>query len=164
MSYNNSNRIMLFKKKNKSKIGEPPSEGLPLTMADDYNESLDAGTKPGWVDEEEEEGRLSVDVYQDDDNIIIKSTIAGVEPENLEITLNNDMLTIRGSREIAHEDTGRDYLYQECYWGSFSRSIILPVEVDINKIDAAIKNGILTITLPKVASKSKKKIRIKNTD
>jgi len=103
----------------------------------------------GETDELEEEGQLSVDVYQDKNNIIIKSTIAGVEPEDIDITFDNDMITIRGKRRKDLTIREEDYFYQECYWGSFSRSIILPVAVMEEKIKATIRNGILTISLPK---------------
>lgn len=119
--------------------------------------------QPEWIDQEQEEGQLSVDVYQDGPNIIVKSTIAGIEPEDVDISIVNDMLTIRGSRKQEKSQTGREYFFQECYWGAFSRSIILPVEVDVKKIDATIKNGILTIILPRLQTKtSKKGIKVKD--
>ena len=86
----------------------------------------------------------------------------GVEPEDIDISIVNDMLTIRGERKREHSHRGKEYFFQECYWGAFSRSIILPVEVDVKKIDAAIKNGILTIILPKITGKEKKRIKIKD--
>lgn len=105
------------------------------------------------------EAQLSVDVYEDDSNIIIKSTVAGVNPEDLEISISNDLLTIRGSRRQEEEVNDDNYYCRECYWGSFSRSIVLPREVDQKKIDATIKNGILTIKLPKKYKTSSIKIR-----
>lgn len=107
----------------------------------------------------EEEGQLSIDVYQTPDKLVIVSTIAGVKPEDIDITINNDMLTVRGKRERRKEIKDEDYLYSECYWGSFSRSIILPVEIELEKINAVIENGVLTVTLPK--AKITKKISIK---
>ncbi len=115
----------------------------------------------GIEEEIEEEGQLSVDVYQDKKNIIVKSTVAGVAPEDVDVSFDNDMLTIRGKRKKDLTVAEDNYFYQECYWGSFSRSIILPVDVDPTKINAAIKNGILTITLPKV---KKKDVNIKIKD
>jgi len=97
----------------------------------------------------EEDGQLSVDVYQDARNIYIKSTIAGVEPEDIDVSFDNDMITIRGQRRKDKTIREEDYFYQECYWGGFSRSIILPVDVQEDKINATIRNGILTIELPK---------------
>lgn len=95
------------------------------------------------------EGQLSCDVYQDEDNIIVKSTIAGVEPQNLDISVSNDLLTIRGFREMDEKITTEDFYCRECYWGAFSRSIVLPQEVDQNKTKATLKNGVLTVKLPK---------------
>ena len=99
---------------------------------------------------EEYEGQLSVDVYQTDDEIIIKSTIAGVEPDDLDIFLHDDMLTIRGKRSETEEQQTSEYFYKECYWGGFSRSIILPNEVNPDTIQAELENGILTIRLSKI--------------
>ena len=112
-----------------------------------------------WLDEDYEEGQLSIDVYQTPTEIIVKSTIAGVKPEDIDISINNDMLTIRGKREMQNTINDDHYLYRECYWGSFSRSVILPVEIEATKIDATLENGILTITLPK--AKNAKQISIK---
>lgn len=114
-----------------------------------------------WLKEDFEEGQLSIDVYETEKNIVIKSTIAGAKPEDLDITIDNDMLTIRGQRHDQAEKENRDYLYQECYWGSFSRSVILPVEVDAKKIDAALENGVLTIVLKKTKKAKKVGIKIK---
>src|SRR3990167_11362788 len=94
-----------------------------------------------WLDEDYEEGQLSVDVYQTKDAIVIKSTIAGVKPEDIDISINNDMVTIRGKREFDDSVQEDDYFYQECYWGGFSRSIILPVEIQPDKVQANLKNG-----------------------
>jgi HSP20 family protein len=112
-----------------------------------------------WLSEGYEEGQLSIDVYQTPDKIIVKSTIAGVKPEDIDISINNDMLTIRGKREMNEQIKEQNYLYRECYWGSFSRSIILPVEIETDKIEAFLENGVLTVTLPK--AKSAKEISIK---
>lgn len=122
-------------------------------------------TAPGaeerdWLNENYE-GQLSVDVYSTDKEIVIKSTIAGVQVEDIDISINNDMLTIRGERKQEIEDKLEDYYYQECYWGSFSRSIILPVEVDSNKVAASLKNGVLTIRLPKVRKTKNVSVKVK---
>jgi HSP20 family protein len=112
-----------------------------------------------WLSGDYEEGQLSIDVYQTPDKVFVKSTIAGVKPEDIDISINNDMLTIRGKREMSENIKTEDYLYQECYWGAFSRSIILPCEVKAEKIDAYLEDGVLTVVLPKV--KIKKDVRIK---
>jgi len=108
----------------------------------------------------ETEGELAVDVYQTDSDIIVQSTIAGVKPEDLDIAAENDVLTIRGKRESETKEEGKNYFYQECYWGAFSRQIILPEEVDPNRIEAAMKNGVLTIKLPKINRSKLRKIKV----
>jgi HSP20 family protein len=105
------------------------------------------------------EAQLSVDVFEDKSNIIIKSTVAGVNSENLEISISNDLLTIRGFREQDKEVDDSNYYCQECYWGAFSRSIILPCEVDQKKVDASITNGVLIIKLPKKYKTSSIKVK-----
>ena len=104
-----------------------------------------------WLnyEEAETEGQLAIDVFQTDKTIIIKSTIAGVRPEDLKISLHHDLLTIKGSRSIKESVSEEDYLFRECYWGSFSRSIILPTEVDSKRVEAELESGVLTITLYK---------------
>jgi HSP20 family protein len=114
-----------------------------------------------WLDEEYEEGQLSVDVFQTKDAILIKSTIAGVKPEDIDISINNDMVTIRGKREIDETISEDDYFYQECYWGGFSRSIILPVEIIAEKVEASLKNGVLTVKLPKAKKTQAFSIKVK---
>ena len=101
-----------------------------------------------WLDNEDE-GQLSVDVYQTKNEIIVKSTIAGVKPDDLDIAVNGDMVTIRGQRRQETEIDEKDYFFRECYWGGFSRSLILPCEVKTDHIQANLKNGVLTIILPK---------------
>lgn len=95
-----------------------------------------------------EEGQLAVDVFEHNDNIIIRSTIAGVKAEDLDISIENDMITIRGRRHEEDLGRGRNYFFQECYWGSFSRTIILPVHIKGDEAEAIIKNGVLTVAIP----------------
>jgi len=116
-----------------------------------------------WLenDYDYEEGQLSIDVYQTPKAIIVKSTIAGVKPEDIDISLHNEMLTIRGRREMTEEVAEEDYLFRECYWGAFSRSVILPMEVSEKKIEAAIENGVLTVTLPKAKIAKQVSIKVK---
>ena len=94
-------------------------------------------------------GTLTVDVYQDKENIIIKSNIAGVTANELDITINNDMVTVKGDRQPDEKIKSSEYFWQELYWGPFSRTVILPEEIDVEKAKATIKNGVLTIRMPK---------------
>ena len=112
--------------------------------------------------EKTSEGQLGVDLYQTDLRFILRATIAGVKPEDLDIAITNDMVTVRGKRHADDELTPDDYFYQECYWGPFSRSIILPVDVQTDKSLATLKNGVLTIRLPKSEKIKTKKIEIKH--
>ncbi len=117
--------------------------------------------KPSFDQAMESEGQLTIDVYQTDDDIVIKSTIAGVKPEDLDVNINNDMVTIRGERKQDEEISPDNYYYQECYWGPFSRSVILPVEIVSEKAEATMKNGILTIRLPKADTTKTRKIQVR---
>lgn len=110
---------------------------------------------------EEVEGQLTVDVYQTPTEIVIQSTVAGVDPENLDISITNESVTIRGRRERMERVKEDDYFFQECYWGKFARSIILPQEVDAEKSVASLKNGILMIRLPKLNREKVKKLKVK---
>ncbi|MFA6410872.1 MAG: Hsp20/alpha crystallin family protein [Candidatus Buchananbacteria bacterium] len=121
----------------------------------------DSFYKTNWPTTENE-GQLMLDVFQDEDNIYVKSTIAGVLPQDLEISLNNDMLTIRGNRSHEQKAASCEYFYRECYWGKFSRSIILPIEVQVDKVSAILKNGVLTITLPKVKKQRNIPVKLEN--
>ncbi len=115
-------------------------------------DTTDSSSIGDWLEDLEERGesgQLLIDVYQTEKKIIIRSAISGVKPENLKISLHNDLLSINGFRQKEQEVSEREYLYQECYWGSFSRSLILPHEVDSKKIEALLEDGILTITLYK---------------
>lgn len=107
------------------------------------------------------EGQLNIDMYQTKDNVIIKSTIAGVRPEDIDITVANDMVTIKGARKKEENISQDDYFYQECYWGNFSRSVIIPVDIDSEEIEADLKDGILTVIIPKAAKAKTKKVKVK---
>lgn len=111
-------------------------------------------------DDSEPEGQLTVDVYQTPDDIVVESAIAGVRPEDIDIQVTADSVSIRGSRRREREVSDDEYLYQECYWGRFARSIILPQEVDPEGAKVTFKNGILTVRLPKVNKKKAKKLKV----
>ncbi len=120
-----------------------------------------ANAEHSWLNFGEEEGQLAVDIYQTDNEVIVKSTIAGARSKDIEISLVDDMLTIRGTRELDEEVSNDAYLFRECYWGKFSRSIILPVEVRGDKVSASLHNGVLTVVLPKAKRSKHTKIRVK---
>lgn len=112
-------------------------------------------------EEDEMEGQLALDMYQTKDNLVVKSTIAGVRPEDIDVTVNDNVLTISGERMQQDEVRDKDYYLQECYWGEFSRSVELPEEFDSEGISAEIKDGILTVVIPKSEKAKPKKIMVK---
>ena len=114
-----------------------------------------------WMEESAEEGQLTLDVFQTPTEIIIKSIVAGVKPEDLDVSISHEMITIKGKREETHKVEKDSYFYQELYWGSFSRSILLPQEVDPDEADANLKGGILTIKLPKLNKEKIQRLKIK---
>lgn len=116
--------------------------------------------KPPLVPKEEEEGQLTIDVYQTDTEIVIKSPVAGVKPQDLDVTITNDMVTIKGRRGNEEEVAKEQYFFQELYWGPFSRSVILPTEIEMEEAKAILRDGILTIRLPKVEKETAKKLNI----
>lgn len=137
-----------------------------VRMDDERDELLeeyqdDAKSISAWEDEGDKEGELTVDVYQTADTIVIKSMIAGVRPEDLDISITRDMVTIKGKREeekVARDD---DYFMRELYWGSFSRTISLPEEIDVDEAEAIEKHGLLILKLPKLDKKRQSKLKVK---
>ncbi len=121
---------------------------------------VEAKEEKTWTDAEPE-GQLTVDVYQTPDDIVVESAIAGVKPEDIDVNATQDSVVIRGSRMREKQAQDEDYLYQECYWGRFARSIILPQEVDPESASVSFKNGILTVRLPKVNKKKSRKLNVK---
>lgn len=102
---------------------------------------------PDWK-QTQNEGQLALDVFRRGDALIIRSTMAGVKPEDVDVAVNGDLLTIRGNREREEVTNDDDWFHRECYWGSFSRSLILPIDVYAEKADAALNNGILEVRIP----------------
>lgn len=95
-----------------------------------------------------EEGRLAIDVFRDQGTLIIRTPVAGVDVEDLDIAVDGDLLTIRGKRHAPSPIHEEDWFYRECYWGAFSRSVILPIDVVATNVQASLKQGILEIRLP----------------
>lgn len=120
------------------------------------------GRDNGWIEENTEEGELTVDVHQTPDEIIIKTMVAGVKPEDLDISISRDMVTIKGHREESQQVADEDYYHRELYWGSFSRTIMLPQEIDVDGAEATEKYGLLTLKLPKTDKGRQTKIKVKS--
>ena len=97
----------------------------------------------------DEVGELVVDVFETNSDFVVLAAIAGVQIKDIDISLEKDMMVIKGNRSDPHNNTDKKYFYQECYWGPFSRKIVLPENIDIDKADAQIDKGILTVKIPK---------------
>ncbi|MCW1892156.1 MAG: Hsp20/alpha crystallin family protein [Candidatus Uhrbacteria bacterium] len=95
-----------------------------------------------------EEGQLSVDVFRDKQDLVVRSTVSGAKPEDIDISIHGDLMTIRGKRESQNTAREEDWFYRECYWGAFSRSIVLPYDVKADKAEASMTNGVLEIRIP----------------
>ncbi|MBU6427227.1 Hsp20/alpha crystallin family protein [Patescibacteria group bacterium] len=141
--------------------------GAVRMNGDEHEPELKPSKKNGgdlasWIDEEtEKEGELTVDVYQTPDSIVIKSMIAGVRPEDLDVTITRDLVTIRGKREEERIENDDDYFLRELYWGSFSRTVQLPEEIDVDEAEAVEKHGLLILMLPKLDKKKQSKLKVR---
>lgn len=122
------------------------------------------GDKKGndWMEEESEEAELTVDVYQTPTEIIVQTMVAGVKPEDLELTIGRDMISIRGKREESRKIEEENYFSKELYWGAFSRTILLPQEIEPEETEATEKHGLLTIKLQKIDREKKTSVKIKS--
>jgi len=138
--------------------------------ADDYNEEEETKRLPvkngdknigNWM-EEEEDAELTVDVYQTPGDIIVQTMVAGVKPEDLELSIARDMITIKGKRGESRTIEEDNYFTKELYWGTFSRTISLPQEIDPEEAEATEKHGLLTIKLPKIDKDKKTNVKVKS--
>jgi HSP20 family molecular chaperone IbpA len=119
----------------------------------------------GWLREDEEveeEGELTVDVYQTATEVIVQTMVAGVKPEDLNISITQEMISIKGRRERPGESPDANYLYRELYWGPFGRTIMLPAEVEAEEAEAIERHGLLTIRLPKTDKEKVQRIKVKS--
>lgn len=121
-------------------------------------ESLEAESRE--TESTEGEGQLALDIFQTADEIVIVAPIAGVKKEDLSISITDEVLTIKGQRAFSFKIATADYFTKECFWGNFSRSVILPEAVDTSKVKASFKNGVLTVRVPKVERIRTRMVRI----
>lgn len=126
-------------------------EDVPLTRG---------GNKPS-IFEEPEEAQLTVDVFNTPTEIIIKTMVAGVKPDDLDVSITRDMVTIRGERAEDRTVSDQDYLHRELYWGAFSRVINLPEEINVDEAEASEKYGMLILRLPKLDKHRQAKLKVK---
>lgn len=143
---------------NEDELLEDESEDLPAFREENNNELLDSD----WNDEEESTNELAVDIYQTPEEIVVKAFAAGVKPEDLDIDISRDMVTITGSRKEGTLAEHGDYIARELFWGSFTRTVILPEEIDPEQAIATEKNGLVILRLPKIDKKRRTKIKVKS--
>lgn len=113
-----------------------------------------------WEEDDAVPGQLAVDVYETRERLVVKARTAGVNKHDLDVSIADNTLSIRGTLSAGNEDDVENYFVQECYWGEFSRSIALPVPVKEDEIEAVLKDGVLTISFTKVKQDTVKKIQI----
>jgi HSP20 family protein len=113
-----------------------------------------------WDEEEQIAGQLAVDVYETKEKLVVKGRVAGVNKSDLDVSISDNTLSIRGTLSAGTEDGVENYFLQECYWGEFSRSIVLPVPVKEDEIEAVLKDGVLTVSFAKVKQDTVKKIEV----
>ncbi len=135
------------------------------SMDDDTTVATDDGsstsnTGDDWDEEEAVTGQLAVDVYETKERLVVKARTAGVNKSELDVSIADNTLSIRGTLSAGNEDGVENYFVQECYWGEFSRSIVLPVSVKEDEIEAVLKDGVLTISFTKLKQDTVKKIQI----
>jgi HSP20 family molecular chaperone IbpA len=139
----------------KSVTSETPEYKIDLAKTETSEAKIEAKTP------EEPIGQLTVDIYHTPNDIVIQSAIAGAKPEDIDVNVTPDSISIAGMRRQEPESPDVEYLHQECYWGKFARSIILPEEVDPENANVNFKNGILSVRLPKTNRKKGKKLEVK---
>lgn len=113
-----------------------------------------------WSEDEPVAGQLAVDVYETKEKLVVKGRVAGVNKNDLDVSISDNTLTIKGTLSAGSEDNVENYFLQECYWGEFSRSIVLPVPVKEEEIEAVLKDGVLTISFAKQKQDTVKKIQV----
>lgn len=117
-------------------------------------------TDDQWDEDEAVPGQLAVDVYETKEKLVVKARTAGVNKSELDVSISDNQLTIRGTLSAGNEDGVENYFLQECYWGEFSRTIALPVPVKEEEIEAVLKDGVLTISFGKLKQDTVKKIQV----
>lgn len=139
-------------------------DDLPTSSGPVVNDEPAMAQAPAAADEWDEEeavpGQLAVDVYETKDKVVVKARTAGVNKSDLDVSISDNTLSIRGTLSAGNEDGVENYFVQECYWGEFSRSLTLPVPVKEDEVEALLKDGVLTISFKKLKQDTVKKIQV----
>ena len=132
-----------------------------VSISNEMEDELLEEKAENWINESPEEGELNIDVYQNQNEIVIKTMVAGVKPEDLDVSISRDMVTLKGKRENEKTIADDDYFHRELYWGSFSRNIVLPQEIDVDAAEAVEKHGLLIIKLPKLDKNRSTRLKVR---
>lgn len=135
-------------------------DDIPAPAPEAASAAPTAPSSDDWDEEEAVPGQLAVDVYETKEKLVVKGRVAGVNKSELDVSIADNTLSIRGTLSAGSEDDVENYFVQECYWGEFSRSIALPVPVKEDEIEAVLKDGVLTISFNKVKQDTVKKIQV----
>lgn len=145
-------------------LGEEDNSNMAVMPADDDmgmgDEPMQDQPQDDWEEDEAVPGQLAVDVYETKERLVVKARTAGVNKNDLDVSIADNTLSIRGTLSAGEELGVENYFVQECYWGEFSRSIALPVPVKEDEIEAVLKDGVLTISFTKLKQDTVKKIQI----
>lgn len=130
---------------------DQPAEDVPMA----------APAEDSWDDTDEDfAGQLAVDIYETEDRLVVKARTAGVNREDLDVSISDGILTISGTLSSGDDAAATNWHIQECYWGEFSRTVALPVQIKEDEVDAVLKDGVLTITFTKVQQETAKRITV----
>lgn len=132
----------------------------PASPVNSEQPDQEVPTAEDWDEDDSVPGQLAVDVYETREKLIVKARTAGVNKSELDVSISDNQLTIKGSLNAGNEDGVENYFLQECYWGEFSRTIALPVPVKEEEIEAVLKDGVLTISFKKLKQDTIKKIEV----
>ncbi|MSR87997.1 MAG: Hsp20/alpha crystallin family protein [Candidatus Zambryskibacteria bacterium] len=151
--------------KNKRSFFERITGAVRLDEDEEEGESRSAKVsgngESNIFEESEEDAQLTVDVYQTSSEIVVKTMVAGVRPEDIDVQITRDSVTIYGERSEERTSTDDDYIHRELYWGSFSRTISLPEEISVDEAEAVEKHGVLILHLPKLDKNRQTKLKVK---
>ncbi|MBR3163873.1 Hsp20/alpha crystallin family protein [Candidatus Saccharibacteria bacterium] len=135
-------------------LGDAPVENEDEAFGEDPNDD-------NWEDDPEDlPGQLAVDVYETEDKLVVKARTAGIERKDLDVSISDNILTISGVLNGGEDDKATQWHIQECYWGEFSRTIALPIQVKEDGVEAVLKDGVLTISFEKEKIEAPKHIKI----
>jgi len=139
-------------------LGDDDAADVPA--AEPADDSAAAPSADEWDEDEAVPGQLAVDVYETKNKLVVKARTAGVNKNDLDVSIADNTLSVRGTLSAGNEDDVENYFVQECYWGEFSRSIALPVPVKEDEVEAVLKDGVLTISFTKLKQDTVKKIQV----